>query len=247
MLLLDCGNTAIKCCQWSGAAFTNRAVIQWSQSDWSRPLQGYLHENPDEIVIISSVVDQAATAKVTDCIESVVKVKPYLCRVQPEICGMANGYHDYRQLGVDRWMALIAVWEQFSEDAVVVDCGTAITIDVIDKSLGFTGGVILSGFATPWERFKNLFPRLNWSDARQNLPVEIKPGTSTETAVLPVHPVTEVHCLQIINQFKKNLTANAQTVLSGQDARKLQHQLPNSVYQPDLVFEGMLKQYQFAG
>lgn len=58
--------------------------------------------------------------------------------------GVHNGYIEPEKLGVDRWMALIAVRQMFSQPACVVGCGTALTVDVID-----THGQHLGGFISP--------------------------------------------------------------------------------------------------
>lgn len=59
--------------------------------------------------------------------------------------GMQNRYANPAQLGVDRWLAMIAVRRLGHCAAVVVDCGTAITMDLLDRDGVFHGGMILPG------------------------------------------------------------------------------------------------------
>jgi type III pantothenate kinase len=59
--------------------------------------------------------------------------------------GVTNGYVQVRRLGVDRWVAMIAAYAERRAAAVVVDAGTAVTIDVIDKSGLHLGGQIIPG------------------------------------------------------------------------------------------------------
>lgn len=66
-------------------------------------------------------------------------------RVCNRAYGIENGYRDPDQLGVDRWVCMIAV-RAFCQDPVcVVDCGTAITADVLDSMGRHQGGVICPG------------------------------------------------------------------------------------------------------
>jgi type III pantothenate kinase len=63
-------------------------------------------------------------------------------------CGVRNGYEHPGQLGADRWASLVAVRQRIEEDgppqpAVVVNAGTAVTIDSLDDSGLFRGGMIL--------------------------------------------------------------------------------------------------------
>lgn len=60
-------------------------------------------------------------------------------------CGIYNGYDDAAQLGSDRWAALIAAWHLVRGKCMVVNCGTAITIDTLSEQGKFLGGLILPG------------------------------------------------------------------------------------------------------
>ena len=60
-------------------------------------------------------------------------------------CGVTNGYAEPTKLGADRWAALIAAWQQTKRATVVVNAGTAITIDVLDEKGKFLGGSIMPG------------------------------------------------------------------------------------------------------
>mgnify|MGYP006090229739 FL=1 len=59
--------------------------------------------------------------------------------------GIRLGYADASQLGVDRWVAMIAAKTQFSGDITVIDLGTAVTIDTLDEYGNHIGGQILPG------------------------------------------------------------------------------------------------------
>ncbi len=60
-------------------------------------------------------------------------------------CGVQNGYLDPKQLGSDRWAALIAAWMIQHEACLVINVGTAVTIDALSDSGQFLGGIILPG------------------------------------------------------------------------------------------------------
>ena len=58
---------------------------------------------------------------------------------------MKNGYAEPAKLGADRWAALIAAWQHTKRATVVVNAGTAITIDALDEKGKFLGGSIMPG------------------------------------------------------------------------------------------------------
>jgi type III pantothenate kinase len=68
-------------------------------------------------------------------------------------CGVTNLYAKPAQLGPDRWASLVAAWRRsnltdlFPPACVVVNAGTAVTIDALDSAGVFRGGLILPGIA----------------------------------------------------------------------------------------------------
>jgi type III pantothenate kinase len=61
-------------------------------------------------------------------------------------CGVRNYYAEPSQLGCDRWAALIAAWELQRQGCLVVDAGTAMTVDALSDTGEFLGGIIIPGF-----------------------------------------------------------------------------------------------------
>jgi type III pantothenate kinase len=59
--------------------------------------------------------------------------------------GVINGYADPARLGVDRWLALLAARQWAAGDVIVVDAGTAITLDLLTGQGVHLGGYILPG------------------------------------------------------------------------------------------------------
>ena len=62
-----------------------------------------------------------------------------------EQCGVRNLYQPPVQLGSDRWAALIAAWQQEHTSCLVVNCGTATTLDALSAQGEYLGGLILPG------------------------------------------------------------------------------------------------------
>jgi type III pantothenate kinase len=64
--------------------------------------------------------------------------------------GLTNGYDFPARLGADRWVAMIGAWHRLlgqgpARPMVVVMVGTAVTVEAIDASGKFLGGIILPG------------------------------------------------------------------------------------------------------
>ena len=73
-------------------------------------------------------------------------LQPVFITAQKQQAGIVNGYSDAASLGGDRWAALVAARDLFPRQAViVVDAGTAVTVDLLDGGGTFHGGVIFPG------------------------------------------------------------------------------------------------------
>ena len=64
--------------------------------------------------------------------------------------GLTNGYDHPSRLGADRWVAMIGAWHRGlaqgpARPMVVVMVGTAVTVDALDATGRFLGGLILPG------------------------------------------------------------------------------------------------------
>jgi len=62
---------------------------------------------------------------------------------------LSNQYDLPLDLGVDRWLNLISAYEMYSgQNTVIIDAGTAITIDLLNNKNIFSSGVIMPGLKT---------------------------------------------------------------------------------------------------
>lgn len=75
--------------------------------------------------------------------------------------GLRNGYDFPTRLGADRWVAMIGAWHRMlaqgpARPTVVAMVGTAVTVEAIDATGKFLGGLILPGpqasCCAPWSR-----------------------------------------------------------------------------------------------
>lgn len=63
-------------------------------------------------------------------------------RASAVLCGVRNGYAEPCQLGSDRWAALIAAWSLNHRSCLVINVGTALTVDLLSDSGEHLGGII---------------------------------------------------------------------------------------------------------
>jgi type III pantothenate kinase len=96
-------------------------------------------------VIASNVAGDATRVRIESAL-SAVHVVHWVNAASTQL-GVVNSYDEPERLGPDRWCGLIAAWHRRHRACVVVNCGTATTIDGLDATGRFVGGMILPGLA----------------------------------------------------------------------------------------------------
>ena len=72
-------------------------------------------------------------------------VKPEFAKTTAMTAGVRCGYLDPTELGVDRWLAILAAWNKAKLNCVVIGAGTALTIDFVTRDGDHIGGYIVPG------------------------------------------------------------------------------------------------------
>lgn len=99
---------------------------------------------PDQI-LVSNVGNEDLAALLENWCGRQWRLEPKFVQVRREYQGVTCGYEDISQLGVDRWLAIVAGWHRYRQACFIVDCGTATTIDVVNSKGKHQGGLILPG------------------------------------------------------------------------------------------------------
>jgi type III pantothenate kinase len=142
ILVVDVGNSRIKWGLWEDRGFVARgAVLTGRPGD----LTDALHALPRATKAIGSNVAGAAVEAQIEQVLSPWGMRPQWIRSEASQCGVTSGYIDPAQLGTDRWAALVGAHAKFADACVVVNAGTAITIDALTADGRFLGGLILPG------------------------------------------------------------------------------------------------------
>ena len=101
------------------------------------------HEDPERIVI-SNVAGEGARELLVNW-TSIFDAAPLWLRGEAERCGVKNRYERPETLGPDRWAALVAARAAHPGPCLVVNAGTATTVDMLAADGSFVGGAILPG------------------------------------------------------------------------------------------------------
>lgn len=147
MLLVDIGNTCIKWGWYSDGGLHD--VGQFAHRDQALPevivaWQRFRHA-PSRVVFCNVGGDMLRMAVKYWALQ-LWRVDAEEITTERELLGVRNGYEQAARLGVDRWMSLLAARVHLPQQAVcIADCGSAVTVDALNRDGQHMGGLIIPG------------------------------------------------------------------------------------------------------
>ena len=251
MLLLDFGNSAIKGQWWLKdevqSSFSCRLSGNWQSR--LKPVLPYIESTVDTTqCYFASVADSDCEVQLLKYLKAVTGLEHCVRLItHTKSAGVFNGYTDPTKLGVDRWLALLgAIDFSDSVDKLIIDAGSAITVDLLTKDGKHLGGTIFPGFNTSIARFKQVMSQADFD--HPYIAQTDEPGTSTEACIHMNHAsagaLTNTTMVdQLIARWFKLLSPEAVMIVAGGDAQMINSHGQHLRYEiPDLVFRGMRKQ-----
>lgn len=146
ILAIDAGNSRVKWGWHDGRSWHNLAtvsLIEFAAASHDLNPFAATHENPEQI-IISNVAGDGAHQLLVNW-TSIFDAEPLWLKGEAERCGVKSLYERPEQLGPDRWAALVAARGLHQGPCLVVNAGTATTVDLLSAQGEFLGGLILPG------------------------------------------------------------------------------------------------------
>ncbi len=152
-LAIDIGNTRLKWALYDhprpGARLQQQGAVFLETIDALAEEQWKGLPEPASM-LGSAVAGDAVRRRVQEQME-LWDVEPHWVVSSASEAGITNGYDHPNRLGADRWVALAGARGRVLEGgaprpALVVMVGTAVTVDALDASGHFLGGLILPGF-----------------------------------------------------------------------------------------------------
>ncbi len=142
MLLLDAGNSRIKWAFVRDGAWLQRGTVPIYDEAALR--QSLASLAPPGSILASNVAGEDAARIMRAACAPWGQEVEFITALARQ-CGVRNAYSEPGQLGSDRWAALIAAWQQLHAACLVVNCGTATTVDALSDEGEFLGGLIIPG------------------------------------------------------------------------------------------------------
>jgi len=204
ILELDCGNSFIK---WRVIDPAAHGGVQASG------VSGEVDHLLDELLALSSVRiskcrlvsvrSDSETELLAGAIAKSLGIEVVCAASSKGLGGVTNGYKDFQRLGLDRWLAIVGAYQLCGRPCIVIDLGTAVTIDLVGEGGEHLGGYITPGMSLLTEQLRTHTKRILYdAQEAQAALSDTSPGRSTSEAV-------ERGCLKMLHGYIESQIASA--------------------------------------
>lgn len=142
ILAVDSGNSRIKWGLHDGITWHKTGNV--THHDISLLKTSWRYLPVPAFIIVSNVAGNEAKNKLTELFKFWSSEALWI-ESTFQLCGVRNHYLEPAQLGCDRWAALIAGRSLFNQSCLIINVGTAMTVDILSDSGDFLGGIITPG------------------------------------------------------------------------------------------------------
>lgn len=233
-LLIDAGNTRIKWGAHDGRGYVATGAVETAKA--AALAQSWPANLAASAAIASNVAGASVQAEIGRACASRGLALKVIASVSEQL-GVTNGYREPGQLGPDRWAALIAAHHAGPGHKLVVNAGTALTIDALTADGRFLGGLIVPGPAL-----------MRRSLDRGTAGLRLTEGAFAEFPASTPDAITSgaiQACAGAVERMRDAMAGRdctpSQVVLSGGAAAELADRLPiAATIRENLVLDGLL-------
>ncbi len=242
-LLFDVGNTYLKWGLLEKSRIRRTGSVKHSKIHDSgfASLTTRLPRHVDR-VFASNVVGASFATRLSGVIRIHCDRDINFVRCEKKAFGLTNSYKQPRRMGVDRWVAMIGARSEFRGSLCIVDAGTAVTIDAIDKNGHHLGGQIIPGLVLMSNALSSETSAISAVKRAPRIP---GPGmgvfaSNTEGALQSGAVSAICGAIDRAAKVLRREGYRAKIVLTGGDASRILKQLGDNVlHRPNLVLQGL--------
>ena len=248
LLVADVGNTRIKLARVTAAR--SPPAIERRQDLLSRDFhpanldRWFAAAAPGPALLLVAAVNEAAAARLEAAVAEISARGPRPVRqrrVARDHLPVVLRVDAPDRVGIDRLCAAAAAAAAFpGRPLVVVDCGTATTVDLVSAAGEFLGGAILPGPTLLARALAEGTSRLPEVAALDSAPPPPMPGRSTQAAIAAgIGWGMRGAVARLVAEARAALGGSPDVILTGGSAGVVRDALPAAVEMPDLVLAGI--------
>ena len=237
-LLIDIGNTNTAVGVWHNLKLssineiTNDALFNIFKKKYKKEINE---------ILITSVINNKKNKLIKDKLRKIFNCKITQIRSSSKLFGVINGYKKSAQLGHDRWVTIVASHLNYKKPLVIVDCGTAISIDCVNNNGKHLGGYILSGFDGYSKSFNNAENLKNFKLQENKTNKRLRYAKTTSDGLLSGYKLMVCSAIEkTYSTLQSSSTTKPLLIMSGGFAKHILFNLNiKAIYEPNLVLKSL--------
>ncbi|KAA5546401.1 type III pantothenate kinase [Adhaeribacter rhizoryzae] len=228
-LAIDMGNSAIKYAFFAGSALERTSQVSTPDELLQQP----------EIAAIDNIILSSVRTGGAELAERLAYTGTFISLDYTTPVPLQNHYQTPQTLGMDRLAAAVGANYLFPDcDCLVIDAGTCITCDLVDKEKNFRGGSISPGLQMKFRAMHTFTQKLPLVE-QTNLPVPLAGRTTVEAMQSGVLNGTVAELNGFISAYAE-ICDQLVVVLCGGDAAFFETSLKAPIFAvPELVLIGL--------
>lgn len=235
ILLIDCGNTRVK---WRLVDMDGRTVSEgFGKLDQPHLFARMAGQDKAILGVFASTVAPEPTQKALQGAIARITSQPVrFCWSEAVRAGLTNSYEHIEKMGADRWHAMLGAWADAGEGFVVIDAGSAVTVDYVSGNGRHIGGYILPGLQMMQRSLHLDTARVGFEPSSE---LSSRPGTSTDQCVN--HGLAWLNSAlfeRVINDARD--CGLDRIYLTGGDGHRYLTLGCEALFRPGLVLDGLL-------
>jgi len=239
-LLIDAGNSFCKLALYDDGTDQIQIITKLEYLD----IEASLDKEFKNLLVKSVLISNVNNHRLDDMIRQMAKnywdveAKNLTTRISSE--SLKSNYRNFDTLGCDRWAAMIGLFYQNIGNFCVIDCGTAITIDIVIEAC-HKGGLIAPGIQTSLNSLNQNTANLPKVDL---IEWQLEPkiaAISTQDCIITGALLQAVALIEkSVKKFKNIYGQNLSVFITGGDAQLLCNLSEyDYIYKHNLVFDGL--------
>ena len=241
MIVLDVGNSSVKWATDKNGVLEGGGRFFYRDEGFSRAASRAWEGLPaPRVFAVASVAGAVMEREISAWAGKVWDTVPCFIRATNQAAGVTNAYLEPGALGADRWAAIVAAHHGADNPVCIIDCGTAITLDLVDAAGNHQGGLIAPGLAMMRRSLVQETAAIgslpDWADGLPSL----FSGNTREGVNSGIMHMAGALIDRVIEEAVAGYDRNLEAVITGGDAEILLPLLRHTPrYDRDLVLKGV--------
>lgn len=153
--LFDLGNSRAKAARLVRGSVVDVAAFRWEAADFDAALRAHLAQWPHpDAAWVASVAGAAEAGRLRATLAHRGVGRVEWLRTPRRHAGLVNRYARPERLGIDRFLAMLAVHRHVGAACIVIGCGTALTLDAVSADGVHAEGLIAAAPAAMLEALR---------------------------------------------------------------------------------------------